>query len=213
MKIKIFIAFNLILCACGKLPELPYFDNPQPEGQKNEIVLAKKLLGTYESLIDSGLLIITEREILLKSIWHLNVPLIETDSVDILTLKDTVYHDSHSTMTVKVRKDSVYQRTVILDTLYFQSNKYVIKKFKGYYFLNKEVSKNRWSTATLRITDRGLLLGPMKTPNEISLLVDQSSSESDSLTYIKPSENELRKFLENKEFNEELRFVRIEYGL
>ena len=150
---------------------------------------------------------------MLKSIWHFNAPLTEIDSVDMLTLKDTVYHDSRSTMTVKVRKDSVYQRTVVLDTLYFQSNKYVIKKFKGYYFLNKEVSKNSWSTATLRITDRGLLLGPIRTLNEISLLVDHSSSEPDSLTYINPSENELREFLESKEFGEKLKFVRTEYGL
>src|SRR5688572_29159383 len=106
MKMKIIIVFTLMVCGCGKLPESPYFDNPQPAGQKDESQIPKKLLGTYESLLDSGLMTITEGDIVLKNVWSLNVPLTEVDSIDRLTLRDTVYLDSRSTMTVKVRNDS-----------------------------------------------------------------------------------------------------------
>jgi hypothetical protein len=213
MKIKIIIVFTLIFCACGKLPESPYFDNPQPTGQRDEIQIPKKLLGTYESLLDSGLMIITEGDIILKNVWNLNVPLTEVDSIDRLTLRDTVYQDSRSTMTVKVRNDSVYQRTTTSDTLYFHSGKYTIKKYKGYYFLNKKERNDQWLITTLRITDKGLLLGRAMTKEFINLLPDHTSSEPDSLTYLKPSDVELRKFLKNKDFSKESKFVRIEYGL
>ncbi|HEY9046627.1 MAG TPA: hypothetical protein VIN08_12055 [Ohtaekwangia sp.] len=214
LKFRVYILLALVASACAKPPELPVFDTPQPEGL-NTTNIPSNFFGTYESLVDSGLLTVTNQEIILKHFWNLNVPITEVDSIDRLTLKDAVYKDRQGIMRVTVKNDSVYQRTITIDTLYYKSDWYAIKKHKGYFILNRSFFKNpeRWMITTLRATSNGLLLGTIQSKKQLDSLPDYNSNEPDSITYIPPSDNELRFFLRDEKFKNESKFVRVEYGL
>lgn len=201
------------MMSCGRMTELPVFDTSQPTGQAELDKVPDKLIGTYESLIDSGLLIVTTNEVIIKNVFNLNVAIAELDSTERINLKDTVYREGKGSMTVTVTKDSVFQRTLSFDTLYYDSDKYAIKKANGYYYFNQRSFQDKWLVRTLRVTDKGILVSKLKSHENISTMDDYSITEPDSITYKTPTLQELERFLKDEKFKDEWKFVRIEYGL
>jgi hypothetical protein len=212
MKIKIIFILTALLLSCGRFTELPIFKEPQPDKGTELKVIPKKLLGTYKSLadsVDSTHLIITDRKIIMKIVRNPNVSIAELDSMGRQNLKDTVYHEGNDSLTVKVTADSVFQRSVHFDTLYYSSDKYRIKKDKGYYFCNQRV-RDKWLVRTLRITDNGILISKLRSKEEINGLDDYTSLEPDSIVYNPPKDEKLRSHLTDEKIKDEMMFVRIE---
>lgn len=150
------------------------FDQPQPEGAK-EVVIPKLLYGQYLSSTDSAYLMISEKEIIIRNISNLNFSLMELDSADRLNLKDTIYRDGNESMTVKVKNDSVYQRTISFDTLHRPSEKHVLKEVNGYYFINKPLGI-KWTVLALRLSGDEVILNSMLSKDEIAILEDPNGS-------------------------------------
>jgi hypothetical protein len=172
-------------------------------------------MGTYKSLVDSidlAHLIVTDKEIIMNIVRNPNMSIAELDSIKRTNLKDTIYRDGNDSMTVKVTADSVFQRSIHFDTLYYASDKFVIKKSKGYYFCNQR-SRNKWVVRTLRVTDNGILISTLRSKEEIAGLSDYTSIEPDSIVYENPGVEKLRTYLTDERFKDEWMFVRIEYGL
>ena len=214
MKIKIIFLLTAISFSCGRLTESPIISEPQPDNGFELKKIPKKLIGTYKSLVDSvdsTYLIVTDKKIIIKSFRNPNVSIAELDSTEIRNLKDTVYQVGNDSMTVRVTADSVFQRIVHFDTLFYSSYKYLIKKSKGYYFCN-QTFRDKWLVRTLRITDNGILISKLRSKEEIMGLMDYTSREADSIVYDIPDGEEIRKYLTDEEFKDELMFVRIEYG-
>jgi hypothetical protein len=188
---------------------------PQPDKEAKLEEIPSKLMGTYKSLVDSvdlAHLIITDNGIIMKIVRNPNVSIAEIDSTQRTNLKDTIYRDGNDSMTVRVTVDSVFQRSVHFDTLYYASDKFVIKKSKGYYFCNQRY-RDKWIVRTLRVTDNGILISKLRSKEEITELNDYSSIEPDSIAYYTPSVKKLRTYLTDERFKDEWMFVRIEYAL
>ena len=213
MKCKILFVLTLIVTACGPTGELPIYDTPQPDGQPDLDEVPAKIIGTYESLVDSGLLIVTQREVIIRNVFNLNVAIAELDSSDRINLKDTVYREGKGSMTVTVTEDSVFQRTLSFDTLYYDSDKYSIKKANGYFYFNQRSFRDKWLVRTVRISDKGILVSRVHSNDDLAALTDYSQWEPDSISYRIPTIEELQQFLTDDKFKEEWKFVRIEYGL
>jgi hypothetical protein len=212
MKVKAIIILTSLSFSCGHITESPIFEATQPEQETELKEIPKKLIGTYESLVDSAFLVITDKEVIIKNIRNPNVSIAELDSSERINLKDTIYREGKISMTVKVTADSVFQRILSFDTLYYSSDKYVIKKFHGYYFFNQRF-RDKWVVRTLRLTDNGILISTLKSKEDIAALDDYSSIEPDSITYKTPTLDKLRMVLRDERFKDEWMFVRIEYGL
>lgn len=213
MKIKIVFILTALSFACGRFAESPIITDPQPDMGTELIKIPKKLLGTYKSLadsVDSTHLIITDKEIIMKIVRNPDVSIAELDSTERQDLKDTVYQEGNDSMTVRVTADSVFQRSVHFDTLYYFSDKYLIKKYKGYYFCNQKL-RDKWLVRTLRITENGILISKLKSKEEITGL--EECIEPDSIVYETPDAEKLRTYLTDERFQDELMFVRIKYGL
>lgn len=215
MKIRIIFILTTLSFSCGRFTESPIITEPQPDKGTELKEIPKKLLGSYKSLadsVDSTHLIITDKEIIIKSVRSPNVSIAELDSTERRNLKDTVYQEGNDSMIVRVTADSVFQRSVHFDTLYYSSDKYLIKKSKGYYFCNQKF-RDKWVVRTLRITDNGILVSKLRSKDEIIELSDFTSIEPDSISYGTPGVEKLRTYLTDERFKDELMFVRIEYGL
>jgi hypothetical protein len=215
MKIKLIFILTALAFSCGRFTESPLITEPQPDNGTELKKIPKSLLGTYKSLadsVDTTLLIVTEKEIIMKVVRNPNVSIAELDSTERKNLKDTVYQEGNDSMTVRVTSDSIFQRSIHFDTLYYTSDKYAIKKSKGYYFCNQQF-RDKWVVRTVRTIDHGILISKLRSKEEINGLNDYSSLEPDSIAYDPPSDEKLRTYLTDEKFKDELIFVRIEYGL
>jgi hypothetical protein len=213
MKIKFLLFLTLLVTACGRMAELPVYDTPQPSGQPELDQVPDKLIGTYESLVDSGLLLVTKKGIIIKNVFSLNVAISELDSSERINLKDTVYREGKGSMTVTVTRDSVFQRNLSFDTLYYDSDKFSMKKADGYFYCNQRSFRDKWLVRTLRISDMGILVSRLHSKDDLVTLKDYSQIEPDSISYRIPTIEGLQQFLTDEKFREEWKFVRIEYGL
>jgi hypothetical protein len=213
MEFRYAVFLTLLLTSCGRMTELPVFDIPQPPGQSELDGVPHKLIGTYESLVDSGLLIVTSKALIIKDVFNLDVAIVDLDSAERVNLKDTVYRDRKSSMTVTLTEDSLFQRTLNFDTLYYPSDKYAIKKMNGYYYLNQRLFHDKWIVRTLRISDKGILISKVHSKNDLTALENYGTIEPDSISYRVPTIQELQQFLTDEKFRGERKFVRIEYGL
>ena len=212
MKIKIILILTTLSVSCGRFSESPTIEEPHSDKEAELKEIPTKLMGTYESLVDSALLIVTDKEVIIKIVRNPHLSIAEFDSTERRNLKDTIYREGKDSMTVRVTSDSVFQRSVHFDTLYFASDKYLIKKSKGYYFCNQKF-RDKWLVRTLRITDNGILISKLRSKEEITELGDYTSIEPDSIVYDTPSVEKLRTYLTDERFKDEWMFVRIEYGL
>jgi hypothetical protein len=215
MKITRTFLLTALLFSCGRFSESPLITDAQPDGGIELKEIPKKLLGTYKSLtdsVDTALLIVTDKQIIMRIVRHPNVSIAEIDSAERLDLKDTVYREGNDSMTVRITVDSVFERNVHFDTLYYSSDKYVIKKSKGFYFCNKRF-RDKWLVRTLRITENGIFISRLRTKEQITRLSDYASNEPDSIAYRTPGIEKLRAYLTDEKFRDEWMFVRIEYGL
>ncbi len=215
MKIRLIIILTTLTFSCGRFAESPFITEPQPDNEAELGEIPSKLMGTYKSLVDSvdsAHLIITDNGIIMKIIRNPNMFIAELDSIQRTNLRDTIYRDGNDSLVVTITADSVFQRNTHFDTLYYASDKFAIKKSKGYYFCNQR-SRDKWIVRTLRVTDNGILISKLRSKEEITRLNDYSSIEPDSIVYETPSVGKLRTYLTDERFKDEWMFVRIEYGL
>lgn len=214
MKMRLIIILTFFTFSCGRLFESPFIAQPQPDKASKLEKIPSEIMGTYKSLVDSLdliHLIITEKGIIMKIVRNPDASIAELDTTQRKNIKDTIYREGNDSMTVRVTADSVFQRSVHFDTLYYASDDFVIKKSKGYYFCNQR-SRDKWVVRTLRITDNGVLISKLRSKEEISRLNDYTSIEPDSIVYETPNLEKLRTYLTDERFKEEWMFVRIEYS-
>jgi hypothetical protein len=217
MKIVRFILIALLLNACiekDSINELS-FEVPQPEGQHDEKTIPQKLIGTYLSLSDSSLLTITKTTII-NSHQITEIRLFsKMDSADRMMSKhDTAYSGElfKSRINVVVRGDSVFEKMSYSDTLFNFLRGDVLRKLNGYHFINREVTPNHWTVKKLDVSRKGLTMGLVTSMEELNSLREITNAKSDSVYTFNPTRKQWRKFLKEKGFQNEERFVKIKEG-
>jgi hypothetical protein len=209
MKFKTIIFTVLVFSSCDNLVR---FEVPQPEGEKGMRSIPKKLLGTYLNLEDSSMIIITKDQIVKAMEGDESGLLSELDSIDRINIKgDTTYSevDANLRIDITIKGDSVFQYFDYADTLFSFSSKDILRKFKGYYFLNHETDPNRWNVTRLGLTKHGIILGTIWDKEELENLRELTNTSSDSVYNFRPTKKQFKKFIRTKAFQSEERFVKI----
>ncbi len=210
MKISFNILFVLVLFGCGE--DRVSFEVPQPDGLRNEKIISQKIIGIYRSLDDSSRLVINSDQIIKIVNTKVAGLLSEMDSVDRIKIKhDTVFSEiDHKTQfDISVKKDSVVYHIHYYDTLFSFLKGDVLRKFKGYYFLNKENHPSQWRVIKLGTTKNGVVIGTISKEEEINNLRELTNSKSDTVYNFKPTRKQLKEFLKERGFQQEERFVKI----
>jgi hypothetical protein len=210
MKISPIILLTIILASCDSSVR---FEVPQPDSKSNEKAIPENLIGEYSSLSDSSTLIVTSGQIIKTAISDIAVLKTEMDSADQVQFKnDTTFSVVNSLLIsdITVRGDSLFEHFVFKDTIFSASRGDVLRKFKGYYFLNERTSQNNWHVTRLATTKKGLTLATVSTSEEIKNLRELTETTSDSIYNFNPTRKQFKKFVKMKGFTNEHHYVKID---
>jgi len=201
-----FIIFTSLL-AC----EPPVtFDEPQPSNTNSLSSFPRRFQGQFQSTTDNSLLKITDKMISriydLDIIEHIN----QLDS-NYRLVADTLINTMTKEKTIIKRKgDSIVQHIHYIDTLFLISESNILKKFKGYCFLNFRYNKSNWQVIKLGLNKSKLSIGHILTKEDIDKLKQISESTLDSLSYqFKPTKRQFKKFVKMDGFSNTETFLKV----
>jgi hypothetical protein len=206
MTTKIFLVLTTLTFAksCNQAD----FEKPQPEGAKNLKTIPSRFQGKYESLEDSSLLQITGKSILRYKTERHSVHKNELDSAEKTMIKrDTVFYEKNMRITVRPLGDSLKITLNYTDTLVYLSDKGVIRKYGKSYFLNREISAQKWEVRKLQLNKNGLTISSTQTKEDINVLRKQLKT-SDSTLVFSPTKTQFRQFIKEGGFRNQEKFRR-----
>ena len=205
MKTKIFF-LNLIFCLCFISCKEPIvsFEVTQPENVKEQKEFPKKLIGIYYNLENDTELIIRKYFILKKILIKDTLKISELDKNEIIK-NDTLYklNTNEKYKIIKI-DDTLFSNYIFSDTVFNLKKTDVLKKFKGYYFLNKSIKETGfWEVEKLNLTKGILNINGIETENEISLLENITESKKDTVKpfTIKPTKKQFKEFIKKNGFS------------
>jgi hypothetical protein len=212
MRLTTPILLAFILISCGERVGVS-FEVPQPEGKPNEKSIPKKLIGRYLNVEDSSILIISSDLIVETALADIVSHKSELDSADQITFRnDTAFTESYGGWDMKadvvIKGDSIYQHIDIRDTIYYAQRGDVVRKFKGYYFLNHPVAPNDWAVVKLARSKKTLTLGIVWQKSDIENLRALTETP-DSVANFRPSKRQLRNFLKKSGFSDEKKYIKL----
>ena len=209
MKILKILFAVIVLLSC----ENPVrFEVPQPEGKSDEKRIPRALIGEYQNVYDSSTLSVSAGLIIKSIVADLSEHKAKLDSADrAIFKKDTTFSQIELSMKIDVvvKGDSVFQHIDLRDTIFSFRRGDVIKKYKGYYFLNHQTSSDNWYVTKLTKGRNGLMLSTVSTKEDIDMLRELTGNGSDTVYNFSPTKRELRKFLKKKGFSETDTYIRI----
>jgi len=200
---RLFLLLILILAIASCVPVVT-FNQPQPEGVDSLTVIPRKLFGQYLAKNGGGLLNIDRNFMILHYDYDVKQPKDSIDWTNLTPEEKSKY---------RVVGDSVIEHITDVDTLFRFSEDNVLKKFKGYYFLNSIYGKHSWMVHKLKLEKGLLTIGSISTKEELKTLDKINESPIDTTTYqIKFTRKQFHEYIDNEGFSKVDTFIRIRPG-
>ncbi len=210
MRMYRFFLFCFLICIAGCDGPVVTFELPQPLGVNNEITFPKKLIGKYLSKSDSTIITISDSVITrgfnIRYVMCKN----ELDTMkECILQKDTLYNKrTQEKLFIVCIRDTLYTPFHLQDTLFRISEGGILKKDKGYYFLNMKY-RSGWEVQKLELIKGKLNLSSISELSEIESLKELTDDSRDSLLQFNPDKNQFRKFVKSKGFSKKEEFVKL----
>ena len=208
---KIAVATSIIvalsLAACG--PTIT-FNQPQPEGVNPLTSFPERLQGKYEDTSQFSVITIADK--LMTRFYDYNLK-ISKDSLDssLQLLGDTLVDLTDGRKEkITLKGDTIIYRETWIDTLFRISDNNVLKKFKGYYFLNSRYKDTAWEVKKLGLKKGTLTIGEIAGEDDIQKLKEIIENNEDTTSAnFDPTKKEFRKFVRKDAFSREEAFTRL----
>ncbi len=203
-KLQLVTAFIILFLSWGCGPAIT-FNEPQPANVAALSSFPDKLKGDYLSEDGESTVSISDKIMLrtydyqvadhkdsIQGSWHVG--------------HDTLYSgkgsDSVLATNVSIKGDSIISRVHYVDTLFLISENGVMKKFKGYYFLNDLVkndsNKNAWAVKQIALARGTLTISAIGNPKDLDNLREITET-TDTATYnFSPSPKQFRQFIRRR---------------
>ena len=197
------LIFATILFSCKE--PLVQFEDAQPTNSRELNQISRKLIGTYYNSEDNTELEITKNLFIKKMILTDTVNISELGENEILK-GDSIF-DKVRNFKIKVTiiNDSLFTNYQYLDTIFNLTQKDVLKRFKGYYFLNKYgKDNNSWEVLKLKLSKGILNINSISTENEIDILneITETAVDNNRPFRVKLTKKQFREFVEENGFSE-----------
>jgi hypothetical protein len=209
MKHFFFVGFTIALLMMSCEPAAT-FSEPQPVGTTNESKFSNKIQGDYWSEESAELLQISDLFIISQ---YNEIEKIHKDSLEKhLQIKaDTLFDlKTGSKDFIDIQSDTVFIYRNYTDTLFAISENEILKKWKGYYFLNSTYSDTAWEVKKLWLNKGTLTIGEVASLSDINSLQELTASVGDSSS--KPfqlSNKQFKKFVREDGFREQKTYKRV----
>ena len=196
--VKILWLFLIVgLSACEPLAT---FEKPQPDNTKNAGRFQEKVVGTYRSVDGDELIFITHKSVIRETNYEEKTHKNDLDSLVVLQGNFLLELVTKEKTNVRLIGDSVVQHFNFQDTLLNISNGDVLRKFKGYYFLNQHYGPNRWDVTSLAFRKGFLIVKTIETPEELVKLRKITNTIADSCVIFNPTKKQFRQFIKQNGF-------------
>lgn len=216
MKVLVVCLLFIFLTSCDDTEV--WFETSQPEGKRELSTFPKRLQGKYKSCFQTKVLMIEEDKMKLFTRLQLrsHIDDLKIDPSENINKKDTNQLKrrlEEEGWTIFINNDTIYGEVTMTQTLFKISDKNVLKKFRGGYFLNEKQMENSWQVSRLELKKDSLFIGKI-TPSDSLLSFDFiSKMEHDSLRssnyLVKSNKKELNKLLKTDHFSRTECFCKI----
>lgn len=186
------------------------FNEPQPTDTDNLLKFPKRLQGHYSSLADNSTLSISEK--LIQRIYDFDYK-IHPNQLDSTTqlYGDTIIDlRTNEKKVIKRDGDSLINHAHYIDTLFQMDYDNVVRKFKGYYFLNKRYDKENWEVKKIELSKGQLVVSSISTKEDINNLKEITETTTDTIPPYKftAKKKQFKEFIKNDGFSDSETFVR-----
>jgi hypothetical protein len=205
MKHRFLIISIFFLTNCGG--PIVTFNDPQPTGQRSQSNITKRLRGEFISVDKKTRISILEKVILKSVDFEYRI---HKDSLgsDYKIQGDTILGDSGKFEIAKIIGDSIVQHYHHVDTLFIISINNVLKKFRGYYFLNTRYGLNSWMVQKVSLVNGILSIASIESDQEIGILKQLAEKKSDTSSYSLTRSN-FKLFIKLEGFHDREVFMKI----
>lgn len=210
MKIQIYFSWTLaaiILFACQ--PPVA-FDKPQPADVAALGGFPKRIQGKYLSSEDSTFLQITANSMFRIYDFDQKIHLSQLDSSEQI-IGDTLFNlKTNRGQIIQIEGDSILMHVNEVDTLFAIDELNVLKKYKGYYFVNIYMPPDTWQVKEIEISRGKLTLRGINKKEDLEQLKAITESTQDTTPYVfSPTRKQFKKFVRNEGFRDMEEFMKI----
>jgi hypothetical protein len=186
------------------------FTEPQPADTDNLTKFPDRLQGRYVSSEGNSTLIVSDKLIQRIYDYDTKVNVKQLDS-NYTVSGDTVTDiKTKEKRTLKREGDTLYDHVHSVDTLFQMSFDNVVRKFKGYYFLNTRQDKESWSVRKLDLSKGQLTISSISKKLDLDNLkaVTESPQDTTTQTNFKATKRQFKEFIKNDGFSDSETFTR-----
>jgi hypothetical protein len=134
------------------------FNEPQPTDIDNLSKFPKRLQGQYLNLTDNSTLLVSNKLIQRIYDYDEKIHSSQLDSISRFSGDTIIDLTTNEKIVIKRDGDSLIIHIHYIDTLFQMDYDNVVRKFKGYYFLNKRYDKTSWEVKNIQLTKGQLIL-------------------------------------------------------
>ena len=205
--------FLILICLAfiQKCDPFVVFDSPQPVNKGIKDEFNEKFQGKYINE-DSTFLIISKKTIIKKSQESFEILEDELDTMTLYTYDENYIYGPilDTARIVEKRNDTIMGEYILKDTLFNISDKHVLKKFKGNYYMNLQQRDNNWEVVQLVLRSDSLFINSIDKEKEIDLLksittvqeIKNDSTGKVERYVVKASQNEFKQIMKNESFTD-----------
>ncbi len=210
MKRLKFLSTIIILTSLFACEPPVTFNEPQPTDTDNLSKFPERLQGQYLSLADNSTLLISDK--LIQRIYDFDqkIHLSQLDSNSRLSGDTIINLTTNVKEIIKRDGDSLVTHIHYIDTLFLMDYDNVVRKFKGYYFLNKRYDKESWEVKKIQLSKGQLVVSGISTKQDIENLKTITESTQDTVAPYKfaTTKKQFKEFIKNDGFSDSETFVR-----
>lgn len=186
------------------------FTEPQPANTDNLQRFPHRLQGEYLSLADSSTLSIGDKLIRRSYDFQDTLALDKLDSTYRLEGDTLIDLATGQRAMVSHLGDSLVVRAHFMDTLFAMNYDNVVRKMKGYYFLNTRHGHDGWEVEKLRLAKGRFTVGKISTKQDLDTLKAITESPVDTIPpyRITATKRQFRKFVKADGFSDNETFIR-----
>ncbi|MFA5971016.1 MAG: hypothetical protein WC780_01595 [Lentimicrobiaceae bacterium] len=186
------------------------FDKPQPADVADLGGFPKRIQGKYLSSEDSSILQITGNSIIRIYDFDEKMHLSQVDSNQQI-IGDTLFNlKTNEGQHIQIEGDSIIMHIHEMDTLFVIDEENVLKKFKGYYFVNIFIPPDTWQVKKLDVSRGMLSLSSINKKEDIEQLKILTETTQDTMPYVfSPTKYQFKKFVGNEGFRDSEKFMKI----
>lgn len=186
------------------------FTEPQPVSTANLSKFPKRIQGQYISLTDNSKLSVSNRFI--QRIYDFNYTLkpADIDSTSRLSGDTLINLRTNEKLIVTHDGDSLVVHLHYVDTLFQINDDNVLRKLKGYYFLNIRYNKTSWEVKKIRLKNGQLTISGISSKTDIDNLREIMELPADTIQpfILAPTKRQLKKFVKNDGFSDSEVFIK-----